>query len=171
MMTKHLRALPIAALLATAFTLTACGGGSSGGGEDGAGDGASPVVGIWRADAAALLAANTAALGGAPGINCTGIMQLRFEGNGNYDVGGDPVCSSRGISAEGTIVTTGRYSVSGSQLTFSNSVTSGGVTLGTRTIPISFIGDGSATYSISGNTLTLTFSGGSAGTITQQWNR
>lgn len=167
---RHQRTWHHAGLLALTLSLAACGGGSSDSDASSGGAGGANLVGLWQADANALLAANTANVG-TPGVDCSGLMQLRFEAGDSFNVGGEVVCTSGAMSGNGTLVTTGNYRTSGDQLTLSNATTSGGITLGGSTLPISFVGNGSATYRISGNTLTLTFSGGSAGTITQQWTR
>ncbi|MFC3682469.1 hypothetical protein ACFOPI_02620 [Hydrogenophaga luteola] len=161
----RLRRLLFAGLLSVSFTLTACGGG--GGDAD---EGSTGLTGNWQAEANALLAANTANVG-STGVTCTGTMLLRFQSDGGLELSGDPVCSRGAVSGSGTIVTTARYSTSGNQLTISGAVTSGGVTIGGGTIPITFLGNGTATYSINGNTLSISFTNGSVGDVTQTWSR
>lgn len=140
----------------------------------GSGDGGVPaVLGVWQADAGALLDANGVETGE---LRCTGTMQLRFEADGSFEGGGDPVCVGPTLSGTGTIVAAGRYAVAGRALTFADVTSAGGVTLTTDegavagTLPFQFIGAGTADHEVRGGTLTLTFAGPSS-TITQVWTR
>ena len=168
------------AALGLSLALTACGGGSEDGTAttDPAGDGESTVsalVGVWQADAADLFAANLASLGSVP-LSCSGTMQLRFEDTGAFESGGDPVCTGPSMSGTGTLVSTGRYSNTDAQVTFSGVSNSGGVTVvveggSTFTLPLIVMGEGTASYSLSGNALTITFTDASLGTVTQHWTK
>lgn len=125
----------------------------------------SDVVGTWRANAANILGANTANVGGAGGLTCNGPITMTFEGDGTFHRHGRVTCSVQGTSKSGAISTTGNYTTSGDQITFS------GVRAGTTSpVPDSF-GDATAQYSISGSTLSIVFTNSSVGQVTQEYSR
>ena len=172
------RASLLATLLAitVAGLLTACGSSSSDGSSaspsassaSSASSTASPsssssIVGTWAADASEILGANTANVGGAGALSCTGRILMKFTAEGQFTRGGRVTCSAAGRSQSGAVASAGTYTTSGDTLTI-------GGYRSTGSIPDSF-GSASATYSISGDTLTITFNGGSAGTITQRYQR
>lgn len=183
-MRTHFHRSSLRPLAATALclALAACGGGggssSDTGGTDTTGTSetpVSPLVGVWQADASELFAANLAGLGSVA-ITCSGTLQLRFEASGAFDEGGDPVCTGPSMSGTGTLVTTGAYSSTDAQITFSSVTTSGGVTVvmdggPSFTLPLSTLGNGTASYSVSGNVLSITFTDASVGTVTQRWTQ
>lgn len=169
-------------MLAGALSLGGCGGGSDDttGTGGGTGGGTTPVTtatlaGGWHATVDSILNANTASTG-ALGISCPGqLMHWRFESDTAFFSRWSDVltCTSRGLTFTGRLSQTGRYSASGDQLTVSGIENFGSVTTSTGvSLPFSIPASaGSATYAISGNTLTLTFTDPSVGTVTQTWTR
>ena len=123
------------------------------------------VVGSWRASASDILGANTANVGGAGGLTCNGPITMTFEDNGSFHRHGRVTCSIQGTSKSGAISTTGNYTTSGDQITFS------GVRASSASpVPDSF-GDATAQYSVSGTTLTIVFTNASVGEVTQVYSR
>lgn len=130
------------------------------------------LEGAWVADAAEILAANTANLGGTGGLGCTGPITMTFTAEGTYDRSGEVTCSVGGTTASGSVSTSGRYAIEGSRLTVSGTTSGGTMSMGGTEIPTpDSFGDGTADYEVSGDTLTITFSDPSVGTITQTYQR
>lgn len=129
------------------------------------------IEGSWVADASDILAANTANVGGT-GVDCSGPITMTFAADGTFDRSGTVSCSLGGMTASGTISTSGRYAVADDQITISGTTPGGRMTLGGRSVPTpDSFGDGAATYEVSGNTLTITFTESPVGTVTQTYQR
>jgi hypothetical protein len=134
--------------------------------------GGGDLVGTWVADAGDLLAANTANLGGVPGMDCSGPITLEFAPDGGFAQRGDASCSIGGMTASLNIETTGRYQTSGGTLTVTESSTTGTMEVGGASQPADVgFGEGEGTYEVRGDTLTVTFSDPSVGTVTQTYQR
>lgn len=147
-------------------TTTTVGGGDSGESSD--------LEGSWVADADDLIGANTANLGGAAGLACTGDVTMTFSNDGTLQRSGELSCSVAGspIAAEGEVDTTGDYAVEGDTVTISNTQNNGRASLGGQSIPTpDSWGDGEATFQIDGDTLTLTFTATAVGQVTQTYTR
>lgn len=135
--------------------------------------GSSELDGSWVADAGDLLAANTANVGGTAGLSCTGQVTMTFIG-GRLERSGDVSCGVAGspITAEGTILTTGDYTVDGDVLTITGTSSTGRASLAGNEIPTpDSWGDGEATYRIEGDTLTIDFTDTAVGAVTQIYTR
>jgi hypothetical protein len=131
------------------------------------------LVGTWTVSAGDILAANTANLGGTGAMTCDGTITMTFAENGTLSRAGNVACGMGPIQGDGTISTTAEYAVTApGELTISSTVTLGVLQLGGQEIPFpDGFGDGSATYSVAGGTLTLTFAEGSVGQVTQTYAR
>jgi len=186
----------IVALLACTAVLGACGGGDSDAGdgpEDGSGaptsvtkarstttraarpgSGGGDLEGTWTADAADVLSANLANLGGVPGgLTCSGPVTLTFTEE-TVTWSGEVTCrmGDAGIEATGSLRSEGSYRVEGAEIVVSGSRTSGGLSLAGRSIPVpAGISDGTVRYRIDGDTLSLSYADASVGTVTQRYTR
>jgi hypothetical protein len=167
-------------------TTTALGGdgdgeddGSDDGGDDTtttseAAEGGGDIVGTWTADAAAILGANTANLGGAGGLDCTGPVTLDFKANGTFSHTATATCSAAGgMSATATIDSSGSYEVTGDQLQVVAAVNNGSMEVaGTvQEVPIGLTEGQAVDFAVDGDTLTFTFTDASVGTVTQTYTR
>jgi len=131
----------------------------------------SDIEGTWTIDAGELLAANTANLGAAPAFLCTGPINMTFA-EGTYTRGGEMTCTADSITGGGTLQSTGNYTVDGSTITVSNSVSSGSLTFDGATVPFSdSLGAGSYDYEVNGDSLKITFSDPSVGEVTTTYTR
>lgn len=130
------------------------------------------LTGTWTADAASILAANTANTGNPAGLTCSGPISMTFTDGGTFSRSGAVTCGSGAISASGTVATNGRYAVDGTILTVSGTTNTGALALGVRSVPFPDAwGDGDATVSVQGETLEVTFTEGPVGTVTQTYRR
>ena len=130
------------------------------------------LEGSWVADAADILAANTANVGGAGGLSCSGPITMTFAADGTYDRSGSVSCSVAGTTASGTISTSGRYGLDGGQLVVTGTTSGGRMAMGGTEIPTpDSFGDGTADYEVRGDTLAITFTDTSVGTVTQTYQR
>lgn len=130
------------------------------------------LEGSWVADASDILAANTANVGGTGGLSCSGPITMTFTGEGTYDRSGTVTCAVGGMTASGTISTAGSYAVDGGQLVVTGTISGGRMALGGTEIPTpDSFGDGTADFDLSGDTLTITFTDTSVGTVTQTYER
>lgn len=186
----------IVALLACTAVLGACGGGDSDTG-DGAEDGSAATTsatearstttraarpgssggdleGTWTADAADVLSANLANLGGVPGgLACSGPVTLTFTEE-TVTWSGEVTCrmGDTGLEATGSLRSEGSYRVEGSEIVVSGSRTSGSLSLAGQSIPVpAGISDGTVRYRIDGDTLSLSYDNPSVGTVTQTYSR
>lgn len=135
--------------------------------------GSTDLEGSWVADAADILAANTANVGEAGGLSCTGEIRMTFAG-GRLDRTGDVTCGVPGspITADGTISTTGTYTVDGDTLTITDTESGGRAVLAGREIPTpDSWGDGVATFRIDGDVLTIDFTDTAVGAVSQTYRR
>lgn len=123
------------------------------------------LVGRWQADAGSILAANTANVGGPGAISCSGPIVMTFTAAGTYSRAGRIRCAVRGQAVTGAVATVGDYATSGDVLTVSRTRREG-----SGPVPDAW-GDGTATYSITGDTLAITFTQGPVGTVTQHYQR
>jgi hypothetical protein len=180
--------------------LAACGGGEGGGhgggdraerapttmGEraatstssrpDGSGRGGGQLDGTsWVIDANESLAANLSNLGGLPpGLSCRGPLTLSFA-DGRFTWSGEFTCSMADtpIEGRGSFRTEGAYDASGSELTLRDAEGSGTISIAGQEIPF---GDdlpyrAGTTYRVSGDTLEITFTDPSVGTVTHRYGR
>lgn len=130
------------------------------------------VLGSWTADAGAILAANTINVGGTGSMVCTGPILMTFNADGSFDRSGNVACTIAGTSGVGTIVSVGQWEETGTTLIISGSSTSGTMTIGGTVVPLpDSFGDGTADYSIAGDTLTITFTIDPVGTVIQIYTR
>ncbi len=133
---------------------------------------AASIQGKWRGDADELLDANTANLGSTEEIECIGPIFLTFEPNGDFTQDGTATCSVGGRSVNATIETAGKYRTDGNQLIITEAENDGRIIIPTG--DVAFPGswsEGTATYEISGDTLTIHFTGETVGAVTQKYQR
>ena len=130
------------------------------------------LEGSWTADAASILGANLANLGGSGGLSCSGPIVMTFNEDGSFDRSGNVTCSVGGQSATGRIASTGQWTATDAAITISGAVSSGTVTLGGTTIPLAdAFGDGTADYTIDSGVLEVSFTGVGVGSILQSYTR
>jgi len=131
-----------------------------------AGD-ASELEGTWVIDAGAALASATANVGGTGGSNCTGQLSLTFN-DGVVKRGGNIVCGS----GTGTIDATSNYEVDGDKLKVTGTSSNSKMTVRGASVPMpDGWGNSVATYKVVGDTLTITFTQASVGTVTSKYTR
>jgi hypothetical protein len=137
-----------------------------------AADGAA-LAGEWATTARAIFEANTANLGGANGLRCSGPVRLTLAAGGDltYDVRAR--CTLRGRSGTGRLHTTARWSATGDQIQIRGSRSEGTITLdGGVTVPMPTVFEnGTATWAIAGDTLTIEFTDPSVGTVAHRFTR
>ncbi len=131
------------------------------------------LVGTWTAGAQDIVNANTANLGGVAGMECSGALLLTFGEDSGFTNTGDISCSVGGVAAVGSVTSSGKWAVTEPGLVaISETVTTGGVEMGGVSLPApTGVGDGVFEYSVDGDTLRLTFTDPSVGTVTQTWVR
>lgn len=130
------------------------------------------IDGTWKSDAGQLVAENTANLGDTGSMTCSGPIRLTFRTNGTFKHGGAATCSVGAQSVSATILSEGDYTTSGDELILSNTRSTGTLDIPGGAVPFpAGIGDGTGTFNIAGDTLTLTFTDPSVGTVTQEWQR
>jgi len=130
------------------------------------------VAGSWVADAGAVIAANTANIGGAGAISCTGPLTLTFAG-GQVSLRGEYSCTAPGgLTGTGSVTSTGQYRVSGSTLVVTGATTNAVVRIAGTEVPIGLgLNNGETQFSVSGNQLKLTFTAAPVGTVTNVYTR
>lgn len=99
----------------------------------------------------------------AGGLSCTGQIRMTFTDSGTFSRSGAVRCTVGSTTRRGGVASAGRYSTNGDQLVIEG-------TRSTGTTPDSW-GDATATYAVTGDTLTIQFTQGSVGTITQTYQR
>ncbi len=131
------------------------------------------LVGTWTAGAQDIVNANTANLGGVAAMECSGTLLLTFVDDSGFTNTGDISCSVGGVAAVGSVTSTGKWAVTEPGLVaISETVTTGGIEMGGVSLPApTGVGDGVFEYSVDGDTLQLTFTDPSVGTVTQSWVR
>jgi hypothetical protein len=130
------------------------------------------LEGTWKADAGELVAANTANLGGTGPLVCRGPLRLTFRADGKFKHGGTATCTVGEQSVSATISTEGDYATSEDQILLSNTRSTGTLDLPGGDVPFpAGLGNGTGTYEVSGDVLTLTFTDPSVGEVTQTWQR
>ncbi len=132
------------------------------------------IVGQWTADASGILGSNLSNLGGTPaGMSCTGPLTLDFAADGGFVASGEATCTLGGVSLTASITTTGQWSSEDDgSITISGASSEGGFDVpGVEIPPIELLSDGQFDYTISGDTLSLTFTDPTVGTVTQDWTR
>ncbi len=135
---------------------------------------ADDVVGTWTADAADILSSNTANTGGSAGLECTGVVTLDLRDDGTFAHSADATCTAPGgMSATATIDTTGTYEQDGATLRIVSAENNGSFEVmgTTQPMPSGLEGGAEATASVDGDTLTLSFTEASVGTVTQTYTR
>ena len=139
------------------MALVACGGGSDGdssatGTSGGSGD---ALVGTWTTNVSQIMADNPAIFSSI-NATCNGPVVLTFRSNGSFEQNLEAGCSfPEGRSGSATIRASGNWTATATQITVTNAVNSGVITVDGVSRPLTFIGNGTANYSISGNRLTL----------------
>ena len=130
------------------------------------------VTGSWVADAGAVIAANTANVGGAGGISCTGPLTLTFTGS-QVSLRGEYSCTAPGgLTGTGSVTSAGQYRVSGSTLVVTGASTNAVVRIAGTEVPIGLgLNDGETQFAVSGNQLKLTFTAAAIGTVTNVYTR
>jgi hypothetical protein len=132
----------------------------------------SGLVGAWTADAHDLLHANTANVGLPAGVDCTGPVTLRFGPRGGFTETGTAQCTAHGRTGTATYDALGVYRTEGNDLVISGVVSrSRLIVLGVTVRLGSGLAEGRATYAISGNTLTVTYTGTRVGTVVHTYTR
>ena len=131
------------------------------------------LVGTWIAGAQDIINANTANLGGVAAMECSGALLLTFGDDSGFTNTGDISCNVGGVAAVGSVTSTGKWAVTEPGLVaISETVTTGGVEMGGVSLPApTGVGDGVFEYSVDGDTLQLSFTDPSVGTVTQSWVR
>jgi hypothetical protein len=124
------------------------------------------------ADAGAVIAANTANVGGAGGISCTGPLTLTFTGS-QVSLRGEYSCTAPGgLTGTGSVTSAGQYRVSGSTLVVTGASTNAVVRIAGTEVPIGLgLNDGETQFAVSGNQLKLTFTAAAIGTVTNVYTR
>jgi len=129
------------------------------------------LVGTWVADASELLAANTANLGGTPGLDCSGTITMTFHPD-TFERAGTVTCTVGAMSVAGTAGSTGAWSADGDTLSVSDTVTSGSIDVAGTPMPFPDAwGDGEGTWSVEGEVLQVTFIDPAVGNVTQTYRR
>lgn len=133
---------------------------------DSAGD-ASELEGTWVADAGAVLASATANVGGTGGSTCSGQIRQTFD-QGTWKRAGSITCGQ----GTGTIDGTGTYVVDGDKLKVTSTSSNSKLTIRGVSVPIpDGFGNSTATYKVVDDTLTITFTQESVGTVTSKYTR
>lgn len=138
--------------------------------ETGGGD----LVGTWAIDASDLFAANTANVGDTSGISCSGPIRLEFGDDGSFAQRGEATCEANGFVSTLMLETTGRYATDGGTLTLSDLESTSTMEVDGRSQPAgegTGLEDGEAAYEVEGDTLTITYTNPSVGTISQVYQR
>lgn len=144
---------------AGATTGTAPVGGSAGSGagttSGGAGQ-ASSIEGTWVASVQSLLVGAAGALG--TDTQCTGdVIMVIGEGRVIRNGSADCTDAGSGLTATAVVQSTGAYTVDGDQVTFSDVANGGTFTIEGQSIPFpDLVGGGTATFTVSGDELTIT---------------
>lgn len=134
-------------------------------------DGGGDLVGTWTADAGDIFGANTANLGGTS-IDCSGPVNLEFRDDGTFSQSSTATCSIQSISGTATIDSTGSWTTDGDQIVISGSTSDGTMEIMGQTQPVEAgMSDGTATYEVDGDTLSITFTEATVGTVTQVYQR
>lgn len=132
------------------------------------------LAGTWVIDASDLFAANTANVGDTGGISCSGPIRLEFGDDGSFAQRGEATCEANGFSSTMTLESTGRYTTDGGTLTITDLESTTTMEVDGVTQPA---GDGTefelneAVYEVNGDTLTITFTNPSVGTVSQVYQR
>lgn len=144
-------------------TTTTEDGGEAGGGGD--------LVGTWTADANDILGANTANLGGVT-FECTGPITLEFGDDGAFSQTGTSTCTVQGQSGTAEFNATGTYEASDGTITVTDVTNEGTMTMMGVAQPMEGgFGGGEAEYTLEGDTLSITFTEETVGTVTQVYTR
>jgi hypothetical protein len=145
---------------------------------EGRADSPYPIVGTWTADAGQILAANTANLGGTPGLGCEGEIVMTFTAEGTFTRTGEVVCGGQNpmVNATGSFSTSGEWyhDADTGQLVTDVSSTDGQILFpnmdeddaATFSDPWSA---GAADYQVVDGVLEVTFTDASVGTVTQKY--
>ena len=181
-MRRYRAAAVVAVVAGLAFTGVACGGGddsASSSTTTAAGattestttttaeDGGGALEGTWAIDAGEALASATANLGGTGGGTCSGQLTLTFA-DGTLRRGGSARCGSGTV----TVDATGTYTVDGDKLNVSMTSSNTRAEVRGMTVPVpDSWSSGVATYKVVDDTLTITFTQASVGTVTSKYTR
>jgi hypothetical protein len=134
-------------------------------------EGGGDLTGTWTADAGDILGVNTANLGGTA-VECTGPVTLEFREDGTFSQQSEATCTLAGQSGTATIASSGAYEASGGTLTVRDAESSGTFSIlgQTQEVPAG-LSDGEASYEVDGDTLSITFTEATVGTVTQTYTR
>jgi hypothetical protein len=138
--------------------------------ETGGGD----IVGTWVIDASELFAANTANVGDTGSLSCSGPVRLEFGEDGSFAQRGEASCTAGGFTTTLTLETTGRYATDGGTITVSDLQSQSSMEVEGMTQAaddVSGFAAGQAAYEVDGDTLTITFTNPSVGTVSQTYQR
>ena len=180
---RKYRLVLTAMVVGAALTLSACGGDDSASSSSttaaagattastttttAAEDGAAALEGAWVADAADILAAVTANVGGTGGATCSGQIKMTFA-SGTLQRAGQITCGE----GTGTVSATSKYRTDGDKLIVTDSSSTSRLTIRGVSVPFADAwGNSVATYKVVDDTLTITFTQASVGTITQKYTR
>ena len=180
---RKYRLVMTAMVVGAALTLSACGGDDSASSSSttaaagattasttsttAAETGAADLEGTWVADAGAVLASSTANVGGTGGSTCSGQVSQTFD-QGTWKRAGNINCGQ----GTGTIDGTGTYRVDGDKLIVTSTSSNSRLTIRGVSVPIpDGFGNATATYKVADDTLTITFTQESVGTVTQKYTR
>ena len=133
---------------------------------------AGDLVGTWTADADSILGANLGNVGGGAGLTCSGPVDLTFQNDGTFTHKAQATCSRGSISATATIDSSGRYEADGQRIRIIAVRNDGTMEIMGRSQPMQMgWAVGTFAYTIDGDTLKVTFSNSSVGTVTQTYTR
>ncbi len=128
----------------------------------------SPLEGTWSAPLQTLLAG-----GGAVGnLSCDGSVRMTFHAGHNTITGGGS-CQMSGRTAEASYDSTSEYRTEGDQLIVTNVADNSRITLDGTPIGggVGPFGNGTVTYAVSGNVLTITSVDPDLGALSQTFTR
>lgn len=132
----------------------------------------SALAGEWETTADKIFSANTANLPSS-GITCTGPVRLTLAVSGDLTYTVRARCRLMGRSGTGRLTSTATWAAVGDQLRITNATSEGTITLeGGVSVPMPTIfTNGTATYTISGDRLRISFSQDAVGAVTHEFTR
>ena len=152
--------VPLAVSLVFACAaLSGCGGGGGDDGSSATTDSSafsSDLAGAWKADIGGIISENPLLIAATGNGTCSGPVTLNLNNNGTFTQSLNGRCTfPSGDFATITVVASGNYSASGSQITVTNATNSGSYTAGGISQSFSLISNGIANFTLGGNTLIL----------------
>jgi hypothetical protein len=107
-------------------------------------------------------------------VTCSGPIRLEFGEDGSFAQRGEATCEGGGFANTVTLESTGRYTTEGGTMTITDLESTSTIEVNGTTQPA---GEGTefqlneAAYEVDGDTLTITFTNPSVGTVTQVYQR